>query len=130
VEACNARIKTLRGIYEWISDKTEKINGISLEIVEKSEQTAIIENQRKDLIQVFSGKFIEKMADTIASADREFKDALVAEIQQNVKDVKVIVEKYNIEFDLLMEVLSKSLTEKINEVRQEERQKAQDAIEK
>jgi signal transduction histidine kinase len=53
-----------------------------------------------------------------------------AEIQQNVKEVKVIVEKYNIEFDLLMEVLSKSLTEKINEVRQEERRKAQDAINK
>ena len=90
----------------------------------------MIENQRKDLIQVFSGKFIEKMAETIASADREFKDAMAAEIQQNVKEVKVIVEKYNTEFDLLMEVLSKSLTEKINEIRKEEQQKAQDAINK
>jgi hypothetical protein len=55
---------------------------------------------------------------------------MAAEIQQNVKEVKVIVEKYNIEFDLLMEVLSKSLTEKINEVRKEEQSKAQEAIKK
>jgi hypothetical protein len=53
-----------------MSDKTDKIKGISLEIVEKSAQTAVIENQRKDLSQVFSSKFIEKMAETIASADR------------------------------------------------------------
>ncbi len=70
MQACNVRIKTLRGVYEWISDKTDKIKGISLEIVEKSAQTAVIENQRKDLSQVFSSKFIEKMAETIASADR------------------------------------------------------------
>ena len=61
-------------------------------------------------------------------ADQEFQDAMVAEIKKNVEEITVLVEKYNTEFALLKEVLSKSLTEKIKEVRDEERKKA--ALEK
>jgi flagellar capping protein FliD len=53
---------------------------------------------------------------------------MVAEIKKNVEEITVLVEKYNTEFALLKEVLSKSLTEKIKEVRDEERKKA--ALEK
>ena len=53
---------------------------------------------------------------------------MVAEIKKNVGEITVLVEKYNTEFALLKEVLSKSLTEKIKEVRDEERKKA--ALEK
>ena len=49
---------------------------------------------------------------------------MVVEIKKNVEDVRFFVEKYNAEFALLKEVLSKSLTEKIKEVREEEKKKA------
>jgi hypothetical protein len=91
MQNCDARIKTLRGVYEWLMEKTDKMKGISLEMVEKSEKTAVIENQRKNLSPVFSGKFIEKMTETKAKADQDLQDAMVAEIKQNVQEATVLV---------------------------------------
>ena len=53
---------------------------------------------------------------------------MVAEIEKTVKSVKVILDRYNAEFDLLKEVMAKSVSEKINEVREEESKKAEDAL--
>jgi hypothetical protein len=77
---------------------------------------------------VSSGAYTQKMVEIKDKADQEFQDAMVAEIKKNVEEITVLVEKYNTEFALLKEVLSKSLTEKIKEVRDEERKKA--ALEK
>ena len=77
---------------------------------------------------VSSGVYTQKMVEIKDKADQEFQDAMVAEIKKNVEEITVLVEKYNTEFALLKEVLSKSLTEKIKEVRDEERKKA--ALEK
>ena len=46
----------------------------------------------------------------------------------NVKAVIAIIDEFNAEYNLLKEVMTKSISEKINEVREEERQKA--ALEK
>ena len=53
---------------------------------------------------------------------------MVGEIKKNVKAVIAIINAYNAEYNLLKEVLTKSFSEKIKEVREEERQKA--ALEK
>ena len=82
----------MRGLFEWQWDKTDKVKGISQETVEHCEKTAVIENQRKNLGPVFSGKFAEKMAETKAKADQDFQDAMVAEIKQNVQEVSVLVD--------------------------------------
>ena len=97
-------------------------------MIERSKKIAQIENQRNNLSQVSSRKYAEKMGEAKAKADQEFFDAMVGEIKKNVEEVTVFVNKYNTEFALLKEVLSKSLTEKIQEVRDEERKKA--ALEK
>lgn len=68
--------------------------------------------------------YTQKMVETKAKADQEFHNAMVVEIKKNVEEVRVFVDKYNAEFALLKEVLSKSLTEKIKEVREEEKKKA------
>ena len=104
------------------------MKAILQEMIEHSEKTTEFENKRKNLGSIFFGKFTQKMVETKAKADQDFQDAMVAEIKQNVLEVKVLVDKYNTELDLLKEVMSKSLTEKIHEVREDERKQA--ALEK
>ena len=55
---------------------------------------------------------------------------MVGEIEKTIKTVKALIDKYNAEFDLLKEVMTKSVSEKINEVREEEKKKAEDALKK
>ena len=128
--ACDGRIKTLRGFLECQLDKLDKGNCVLREMIDHTEKTGVFENQRKNLGPVFSGKFTEKMAETKTKADQDFQDAMVAEIKQNVKEVRILVEQFNTEFDLLKEVMTKSLSEKIHEVREDERQKAEEALKK
>jgi hypothetical protein len=51
-------------------------------------------------------------------------EAMVAEIQKHVKSVKVMIDTFNNEFKLIEEVMTKSVAQKINEVRAEEQNKA------
>ena len=53
---------------------------------------------------------------------------MVGEIKMNVKAVIAIIDAHNAAYNLLKEVLSKSISEKINEVRKEEQKKAEEAI--
>ena len=53
---------------------------------------------------------------------------MIGEIEKIVKSVRVLIDKYNVEFDLIKEVMTKSVPEKIREVREEERKQAEDAI--
>ena len=46
---------------------------------------------------------------------------MVGEIEKNVKSVTALIDQYNAEFDLLKELMTKSVAEKIREVREEER---------
>ena len=77
---------------------------------------------------IFSDKFTQRLAESVAGNEQKFQASMVAEIEKTVKSVKVLINKYNQEFDLLKEVMTKSVAEKINEVREEERKKAQDAL--
>ena len=43
---------------------------------------------------------------------------MVGEIKKNIKSVRVLVDAYNTEYDLLKEVMTKSLAQKIQEVRE------------
>ena len=53
---------------------------------------------------------------------------MVGEIKKNIKSVRVLVDAYNAEYDLLKEVMTKSIAQKIKEVREEEKKKAEAAI--
>ena len=53
---------------------------------------------------------------------------MVGEIKKNIKSVRVLVDAYNAEYDLLKEVMTKSVAQKIQEVREEEKKKAETTI--
>jgi hypothetical protein len=55
---------------------------------------------------------------------------MVAEIQKHVKSVKIVIDTFNIEFKLIEEVMTKSVAEKVKEVRAEEQKKAEEALKK
>ena len=55
---------------------------------------------------------------------------MVREIERNVKSVRVLVDQYNAEYNLLKEVITKSLAVKMDEVREDERQKANEELKK
>ena len=97
-------------------------------MTEHTEKTAAFENRRQNLDPVFSDKFTERLAESVAANDQKFQASMVAEIEETVKSIQVILDRYNAEFDLLKEVMAKSVSEKINEVREEESQKAEDAL--
>ena len=42
---------------------------------------------------------------------------MVGQIKRNVESIKVLIDQYNAEFDILKEVITKSLAVKIDEVR-------------
>ena len=49
---------------------------------------------------------------------------MVGDLKKNVEAVRLLINEFNEEYDLLKEVLTKSISEKIREVREEERMKA------
>ena len=53
---------------------------------------------------------------------------MVGEIKMNVKAVIAIIDAYNVEYNLLKEVMTKSVYEKIKEVREEESKKTAEAL--
>jgi len=55
---------------------------------------------------------------------------LVTEIKRNYKSIRFLIDQYNAEFNLLKEVVTKSLSVKIEEVREDERKKSEAAIKK
>ena len=70
------------------------------------------------------------MAESVAANDQKFEAAMVGQIKRNVESVKVLIDQYNAEYDLLKEVITKSLAVKIDEVREDERKKAEEALKK
>ena len=55
---------------------------------------------------------------------------MVAEIEKHAKSVKVQIIEYNGELQLIREVMTKTVAEKVKEVREEERNKAQNQLKK
>ena len=72
VDDIHARIKTLRSFYEWQSDLSDKLVYISWEMEEHSLKTEGYENTRQKLDPVFSDKFTENMAESVAANDQKF----------------------------------------------------------
>ena len=72
VEDCNGRIKTLRSFFERQFDLTDKLLSISWEITEHSQKTEEVENRRQNLDPVFSDKFTERMAESVAANEQKF----------------------------------------------------------
>jgi hypothetical protein len=64
----------------------------------------------------------------VAASEQKFIDSMISDIKKNVEAVRLLINEFNEEYDLLKEVLTKSISEKIKEVREEERMKA--ALEK
>jgi translation initiation factor 2 gamma subunit (eIF-2gamma) len=60
----------------------------------------------------------------VAASEQKFIDSMVGDIKKNVEAVRLLINEFNEEYDLLKEVLTKSISEKIREVREEERMKA------
>ena len=106
----------------------DKMFNISSEMTEDSKKTETEESKRRHLDPVFSEKFTETMAESVAASDQKFQDAMVREIEKNIKAVRVLVDAYTAEYDLLKEVITKSVAQKIHEVREEEKKKAEEAI--
>jgi hypothetical protein len=77
---------------------------------------------------IFSEKYAEKLIESLATSEHKFIDSIFGDIKKNVEAVRLLINEFNEEYDLLKEVLSKSISEKIKEVREEERMKA--ALEK
>ena len=78
---------------------------------------------RRNLEPVFSEKFSESIDESVAAINKKFKDAIITEIEKHSKSVRVLSNAYNTEFALIKELMSKSIVEKIDEVREEERKK-------
>ena len=72
VEDWDARIKALRSFFERQSDLTDKMLSISWEMTEHSQKTEAVENRRRNLDQVFSEKFTERMAESVAANEQKF----------------------------------------------------------
>ena len=53
---------------------------------------------------------------------------MVVEIKKHTKSARDLINKYNNEFEKIYEVITKSFDERIQEVREEERKKAEDAL--
>ncbi len=85
IEACDARIKTLRGDFEWLSEKNGKIKVILLEMIERNKKTAKLENKRNNLSPISSGKYTEKFVETITKADQDFVEAIVSEMKKKCR---------------------------------------------
>ncbi len=77
---------------------------------------------------LFSENFTETMAEGVAAIDQKFHSVMVAEIKRNFESARVLVDQYNTEFDLLKEVVTKSFSVKIEEVREDERKISQAAL--
>ena len=72
VEECEGRLKTFRGFFEWQYDLSDKMLNISWEMIEHSQKTEAFENRRRNLDPVFSDKFTERMAESVATNDQKF----------------------------------------------------------
>ena len=53
---------------------------------------------------------------------------MFGQIKRNIESVRVLIDQYNAEYDLLKEVITKSLAVKIDEVREDERKKSEEAL--
>jgi hypothetical protein len=53
---------------------------------------------------------------------------MVVEIKKHSKSARDLINKYNNELEKIYEVITKSFDERIQEVREEERKKAEDAL--
>ena len=128
VEDCEGRLETQRGNFEYQHDSLDKLFFTSFEMAERSQQTEAKENIRQNLDPIFLEKSAEKLVESLATSEHKFIDSIVGDIKKNVEAVRLLINEFNEEYDLLKEVLSKSISEKIKEVREEERMKA--ALEK
>ena len=72
VEDCTGRIKALRSFFERQYDLTDKLLSISWEMTECSQKTEAVENRRQNLDPVFSEKFTERIAESIAENEQKF----------------------------------------------------------
>ena len=72
VEDCNCRIKALRSFFERQYDSADKLLSISWEMIENSQVTEVVENRRENLDPLFSEKFIERMAESVAENEQKF----------------------------------------------------------
>ena len=73
---------------------------------------------------MFLNNLTERLAEIMSTKHMKLIEAMVAEIQKHVKSVKVMIDTFNNEFKLIEEVMTKSVAQKINEVRAEEQNKA------
>ena len=55
---------------------------------------------------------------------------MLGQIKMNFTSVKILIDQYNAEYNLLKEVITKSLAVKMDEVREDERQKANEELKK
>ena len=55
---------------------------------------------------------------------------MLGQIKMNFASVKILIDQYNAEYNLLKEVITKSLAVKMDEVREDERQKANEELKK
>ena len=72
----------------------DKMFNISSEMTEDSKKTETEESKRRHLDPVFSEKFTETMAESVAASDQKFQDAMVREIEKNVKAVRLFCIKF------------------------------------
>ena len=84
-ENCNGRVKSLRSFFERQLDLVGKLFNISSDMTEDSNKTETEENKRRNLDPIFSEKFTETMAESVAASDRKFQDTMVSEIEKNIK---------------------------------------------
>ena len=71
VENCAGRIKNLRSLFEWLSDLADKMVYTSWEMTARSQEVEAVENKRK-MDPVFSDKFTETMAESVAATEQKF----------------------------------------------------------
>ena len=72
VENCAGRIKNLRSLFEWLSDLADKMVYISWEMTARSQEVEAVENKRRNMDPVFSDKFTETMAESVAANEQKF----------------------------------------------------------
>ena len=72
VENCGGRIKNSRSLFEWLSDLADKMVYISWEMTARSQEVEAVENKRRNMDPVFSDKFTETMAESVAANEQKF----------------------------------------------------------
>ncbi len=79
-------------------------------MVKRIQEMEVAENRRHNLDPIFPDESAERFVESVAVSEQKFIETMVGDIKKNVNVVKAMIIEYNSEYDMLKEVITKSVT--------------------